>query len=368
MKKQTLRNTVMWSALITFGILIIWLFGKYLFEGILPFLIAYPLSLIIRPASSFLAKKTKLKRNFCCAVLVLLSIIFAALVVSWLVSTLIAQSRGFITSLATALEEEDNILRRTVDYFANIKKRFPFISNGTSADAIYDTVMNTLGSTLTELTSSLASLASQFIVKLPGLIFSLITAIIALFYFSMDKGEISLELKKLLGSDVWEKICFFKNRACSAFSNYLKSYMIIMLITFAELFLGFILLRIDYPLLLAFLIAIVDILPVLGAGTVILPLGLLYVVTGDLRRGIGLIVLWIIMYIIRQITEPHVLGSVMGIHPIISLFSIYLGFVLFGVGGMLFLPLLTYVLYSIFTEQVSEYPTSSSPKKQETEL
>ncbi len=349
MKQNTLLTAVLWSALVTFGILGIWLFGKYIFAGILPFLIAWPLSRIIRPTASFIAKKAKLQKNFCSVILIFLVIGFVFLVVSWLISTLVAESRSLLSSLISALEKEDNILRRIIDYFSELKEKIPFInSDNNSAEQIYTTLTNTLGETLTRTASFLAEFASEIIIKLPGVIFSLVTAVIALFYFSMDNGNLTREIKNILGNNLFEKLSVFKKRAAAAFSNYLKSYMIIMLITFAELFLGFVILRIEYALLLAFFIAIIDILPVIGSGTVIVPLGLLFLVTGDIKRGAGLIILCIIMYIVRQVTEPHVLGSVMGIHPVISLFSIYLGFVLFGVGGILFLPLLTYVARAVF--------------------
>ncbi|MBE6563436.1 MAG: sporulation integral membrane protein YtvI [Ruminococcaceae bacterium] len=352
MKKDTLRNTVLWSALIAFIILGIWLFGKYLFAGILPFLIAWPLSRLIRPAASYISKKAKLQRNFCSVILIFLVIGFVVLVVGWLISTLIAESRGLLSSLISALEKEDNVIRRAMDYFGGLKEKFPFINgDNNSAEQIYSTLINTLGDTLTRTASFFAEFASGVIIKLPGVIFALVTAVIALFYFSMDNGSLNREIKSILGEKLTKKLSYFKRRAAAAFTSYLKSYMIIMLITFAELFLGFVILRIEYSLLLAFFIAIIDVLPVIGSGTVIIPMGLLFLVTGDIKRGVGLLVLCIIMYIVRQITEPHVLGSVMGIHPVISLFSIYLGYIIFGVGGILFLPLLTYVARAVFFDK-----------------
>ncbi len=357
MKRETLRGIVLWSQAVAFGILFLWLFGKYLFVSILPFAIAYPLSLIIRPAASFLARKGKLQRNFCCVVIIIVLLTLAGLLVTWLISTLIAEAQGLISSLISALEKEDNLIRRAIDYFENMKTNVPFITDNIGENAVsslYNTLMNTLGGTLQELTSSLANAASCFIKKLPKFFLALITTVIALFYFSMDKGGLRAAVKRVFGSRITNRLLFIKSKSIGAFSGYIRSYMIIMLITFAELFLGFVILRIDYAVLLALFIAAIDLLPILGSGAIIVPWGFLQIAAGDVRTGAGLFVLGGIMYIVRQITEPHILGSVMGIHPVISLFTVYVGFILFGFCGIIFLPILTYLIKAVFFSDNSE--------------
>lgn len=350
MKQNTLQTAFHWAAVISFGILVIWLLGKYLFAGVLPFLLAYPLSLIIKPLASALAKKARLQKNFCCVLIIFLVIGFTVLLVTWLVSTLISESQGLVSTLVSALEKEDNFIRRTVDQFSALIQRLPFSSGGEASvtDKLYQALMDALGGGLSRLTSSLALSASRLFARLPRFIFSLITTVIALFYFSMDRGGITSELRSVLGYRLTDKLLSFKVKATKAFTGYMKSYLIIMLITFAELFFGFVLLRVEYAVLLAFVIAAIDLLPVLGSGAVIVPWGFLCIATGDVRRGVGLFILGGIMYIVRQITEPHILGSVMGIHPLISLFSVYLGFVLFGFCGILLFPFLTYIIKAVF--------------------
>lgn len=350
MKRETLRGIVLWSQAVAFGILFLWLFGKYLFVGILPFAIAYPLSLLIRPAASFFAKKAGLQRNFCCVVIIVIILTLAVLLITWLVSTLISETHGLITSLISALEKEDNLIRRGIDYFEDMKNKIPFLTseNNDTMNSLYTTLMNTLSSTLSQLTNSVADAASCVIKKLPKFFLALITTVIALFYFSMDKGGLRASVKRVFGDRITNKLLFIKSKAIKAFTSYTRSYMIIMLITFSELFLGFVILRIDYAVLLALFIAAIDLLPVLGSGAVIVPFGFLQIAAGDIRTGAGLFILGGIMYIVRQITEPHILGSVMGIHPIISLFTVYVGFILFGFCGILFLPILTYLIKAVF--------------------
>ena len=123
--------------------------------------------------------------------------------------------------------------------------------------------------------------------------------------------------------------------------KFLRSYLLLFLITFAGLFLGFVLLRETYAFLFALITAIVDSLPIFGMGIVILPLALFHFMTGEVGYGIGLCVLYLILTVLRQILEPRILGAGLGVHPLIMLCAMYAGLQLFGIGGMLIAPFLT---------------------------
>ena len=118
------------------------------------------------------------------------------------------------------------------------------------------------------------------------------------------------------------------------------SYMAILFITFIELALGFTLLRIPYALLLAALIAVVDILPVLGTGTVLVPWGVISLLLGDYGIGIGILLLYLVITIIRNTIEPKLVGKQIGLHPVVTFAGMLLGLKYFGFLGMFGIPLL----------------------------
>ena len=117
--------------------------------------------------------------------------------------------------------------------------------------------------------------------------------------------------------------------------RYFNAYLILMLITFVELLIGLLILRVKYAFLVALCVSVLDILPVFGAGTVLLPWAAISFFYDDPRLALGLAILYGIMIIIRQIIEPYVVGTSIGVHPAGTLFSMYLGLKLFGFVGML---------------------------------
>ena len=106
-------------------------------------------------------------------------------------------------------------------------------------------------------------------------------------------------------------------------------------LTFGELLIGFLILGVDYAFLLALIIAVLDMLPVLGVGTVLIPWALVALLQKNFYLGFGLVILYLVMLVLRQIAEPKLLGKSLGLHPLLTLFASYAGFRLFGFLGML---------------------------------
>lgn len=358
MKERSAVSVLIWCLSAIAAAAVLWVFGKYVIISVMPFIIAYVISFAIRSPSAWIAEKTGTGRKFWAVLLVIITIGAIFLFVSWLVSTLISEGRGFVVSIGNSLDDENNIIRRTVSFFSNFRERIPFLSaegaTGSVGDSVYEGISKLLKDSLASLSASFAAWAAAVIGKLPGFIFALVTTVIAVFYISLDSGEISKETAVFIGEKNASRLRGGKGRVMGALSKYIKSYLIIMLMTFAELLLGFVILDINYSVLLAFLISFIDLLPVLGSGTVLVPWGLISLAAGKIKTGAGLIILWAVMYVIRQIAEPHIIGSVMGIHPLTSLFSLYIGYVFFGFGGMIFLPIAVYIAKAIITEKRSQ--------------
>ena len=141
--------------------------------------------------------------------------------------------------------------------------------------------------------------------------------------------------------------------------GYLKAEAILILISFIISVIGLYLLKvigmdIQYPLLIALAIGFVDALPILGSGTVMVPWAIISALNGDLKLGISIIVLWIIMSVVRQFLEPKIVSGKIGIHPIFTLIAMYTGFKLIGVMGMLVGPIVLIILKSIFAKEIDE--------------
>ena len=121
--------------------------------------------------------------------------------------------------------------------------------------------------------------------------------------------------------------------------GFVKAYFLLFLLSFSQLFLGLVLLRIKEAFSISFTIAIIDLLPVLGCGTILIPWAIICLILGKGALGIGLFILYLVILIVRQFAEPKILGSSIGLHPLISLFLVIVGLQFFGFCGMILFPL-----------------------------
>ncbi|MDF2686954.1 MAG: sporulation integral rane protein YtvI, partial [Clostridia bacterium] len=120
----------------------------------------------------------------------------------------------------------------------------------------------------------------------------------------------------------------------------IRAYVIIICITFVELLLGFMLIGIEYAVLMAFLVSILDLLPIIGTSTFLIPWALVTMIGGDIKTGIGLIVIAVIVSVVREVIQPRIVGSQIGLTPLLTLISMYVGLKAFGLPGLLIAPIL----------------------------
>jgi len=139
----------------------------------------------------------------------------------------------------------------------------------------------------------------------------------------------------------------------SALGAYIRAQLILICITFFELSIGFLVIGgkvADYALLLALIISIIDAIPILGTGVVLIPWGVLSLLSGDIRLGIMLIILYLICLLVRQLTEPRLVAHRIGIHPLPILMVMYIGLRFFGLFGMILGPVLALVVKQLHTD------------------
>ncbi len=130
----------------------------------------------------------------------------------------------------------------------------------------------------------------------------------------------------------------------------IKGYAILMLMTFLELLAGFLILRVKYALLLSLLIAVIDILPVLGTGTVLIPWGIAGLILKNTALGIGILVLYAVITVIRNFAEPKIIGKQIGINPLFTLLSMFIGIKLLGFAGVIIFPTALIVTVKYYSE------------------
>jgi sporulation integral membrane protein YtvI len=205
-------------------------------------------------------------------------------------------------------------------------------------------IANVITSTVSSITSWIPGALLGIIGKLPSLMIFLLITVISCFYFSSDIDRINQKTVSLLPMKMQKKVPDIKKRLFKRISGYVRAYFILLLLTFGELLVGFSVLRVPYPLILAVVISILDILPLLGVGTVLIPWSIISFAIGDHKLGIGLLVLFAVNSIVRELLEPKIVGKSLNIHPLLMLALIYVGYALFGIQGLFMIPVIAVLL------------------------
>ena len=147
----------------------------------------------------------------------------------------------------------------------------------------------------------------------------------------------------------------FKERLSGAGVQYLRACVALAFITFSELLVGFLVLEIPYAFTLAVLIALVDMLPILGAGTALIPWAVWEWATGDRYYAIGLLIILTVVTVVRRFAEPRIISSGIGLSPITTLIAMYIGFKLFGLGGLFLAPLVAVLILNALPDDTAAF-------------
>ena len=331
---------------VTAAVAVVWLAVKYLFWAVLPFGVAWAVALAVRPVARWVSRQSGLSYKVCSAVVLIVLLGAVSGVVSLAVSRLVGELEKFMSWLRQQSHSWDSeAFRGRIDH---IMGRIPFVGKLLGSpeaelwrEHIADALMEAAGSALSGLARIVPAAVLSTLGALPSLMLSLLVTLIACFYFAADLDRIHRALLSMLSPVAAERARELKMRAGKVVKRFLGAYFLLFLINFSVLSIGFAILRVDCVLMMALLCASVDVLPVLGTGVVILPWAGWMLLTGDYVMGIGLVVVYAAVTVIHQIAEPYVVGGSLGVHPLLTLVAMYVGFRLFGIVGLLLFPAAT---------------------------
>ncbi len=319
---------------------------KYLMPPLMPFVIGFLVALLLRRPALWLKSKLppKLPAKVP-AVLLTIAVYILAISVVFLVGLQVWSAMG------SALPKlPDLVMNQLLPFITNTIEvlRELLIQLDIAAPAQIDSWLSELSTSVISLITSFSTSAvkwvSGFAAGMPAIILRVVLTVISTFYFSVDFERITGFLLKCLPEKVRVGLAALKEKALHSLKIFTRSYILVFLMTFCELSLGFAILQLPYPALLGILVAIVDILPVLGTGLVLLPWALICLVIGEYFLGLGLLVLYIVITVIRNIVEPKLVGEQIGLHPLLTLISMFVGLQLFGLIGLFLFPVTLSIL------------------------
>ncbi len=313
---------------------------------LLPFLISWAVAFAVRPLSHKISSHTKIPYRWVSLVISLLCIIAVLSLIFGIIVYAAREAWSLLTKLA-ADERIYDIISKIMNPLAGI------FGEGDGAAEIEAKLAEAVRGLISSLLTRFVNFATDFVSFIPGVIIFLLISIISCVYFSLDLDNINKRMRELLPQRISEWLISFKNKFLIAAISYLRSYLVIMFFVFLILLVGFLLMRVEYAILLAVIFALLDMLPLIGIGTFMIPWAVVEIILGNAGIGIGLIVLFAVTEVTRNLIEPKIVGKNLGLHPILTLVILYFSYSLFGIAGLFLTPLITVILNIVFEKKNS---------------
>lgn len=340
-----LINLLYFGVIIAIGVLVV----RYLFLWMLPFVMAFLVAAGLQRPVGWLVKKTKISKK-------VFSIILVVFLVLLLASAVAIISWQLVLSIANFVRDTDNIqmiekyiyrLSESANNFVQSISNIISESAATTLQEAVDNISSNMIKFLTGFFADIAASAAAATTKLPMLLVSFVIWIIASIFLTIDYHSVKSFIYRQIPERYAETARIIKNLCTNTIFKLIQAYLLMMIITFAELSICFSVLKIPYALLIAAAIAVVDILPVLGTGTVLIPWALLNLLMGNPKMFIGLGITYIIVTVIRNIIEPRIVSQQIGLNPLVTLFFMFLGLKAIGIVGMLLFPVIVMIIIQL---------------------
>ena len=336
-------------------LIIIGLYLSYrLFKFYLPFLIGYIISIIIEPIIKSLSKAANLNRKV--SSIIVMSIFFSILIllIIWGITALIAEASNLLDKLNFYINKAVTY----VDVFIKEIKFDKFNLPSNVKDIIQDSSKD-LFSNITNILKVLLNNVLETVYSIPKIAIYLIITILATYFITSDKfyilDRIEHHIPRKMVDRVGSKIESIKRNL----GNYIKAEGTLFIVAFAIYLIGLYAFKImgmdvRYPFLIALLILILDVIPILGAGTIVIPWIIILFINGDKALAFSLIGLYLLNIAVREFIEPKIVSQKIGIHPIFTLIAMYTGFKFVGIIGMILGPIVLIILKNVFSEIIED--------------
>lgn len=347
-KKDFIVNVLFIGTIL--GLIVI--ISKFMLSYVFPFVIGIIVALAVQKPACGLSRRIHIKKQICS---VILTILICAV-------TFAAAGLG-VWAIAGKL---GRLIGKIPGYFSILQKSFNNIKNGMT-DGIPVTGKNTLEnafsgaaeSFVSGLTGYISSTAKALISGLPSFLIGSIVTVVASCYIAKDYDRLKKFALGIVPKDKAEKIIAVKRILTENAAKFIKGYGIIAAVTFLELSAALAVLGVKNPVLKALMISLIDAMPVLGIGTVIIPWSTAELLKQDYYLGFGLLISYAVIVIIRNFIEPKIIGEQIGINPVFTLVAMFLGLKTAGITGLLLFPLSLTVAFEYYRRS-DDLPAESS--------
>jgi len=330
----------------------LFLFLKYGVGTVLPFFIAFIAATLAEKAALKISKKTGINKRIYCAVIIVMFMLVLLTIITAIFGRLLYEAREFAEEYLSDGKRIEGLFNGASELSERITERLNI------SDAMRTRVKNTVDDAISSISDVLLSKVGTLIEKtatgilsgLPSWILFVTVTVISTFYIGC-RDQSKSKLTSIIPPKHTERLKKLKNGVSGTVAKYVRAYTALLSITATVLFAGFTMMKIKYAFLTALLIAVLDMLPVIGLSTVMIPWAITELINGNAGKGFALIAIFAVAVIIREASEPKIIGKCIGSDALVTLFSMYAGLKLFGVGGVIILPMITSGVIAYYSEK-----------------
>lgn len=335
-KRQTLFYILYYAAI--GGTL--FFFFKYVCIWMLPFFLGTGIAALMRPLTLSFAKRAHIGEKTACVLILLFFYLTVAGAAGLFLTIVLAQLYELLLRLPDLYAQNiAPVLDQLSGWFYGLAGRF-YPDTGQSLESLSDAIAAATQQAAVDGSAHLVSWAAGIAAKLPLLLIAAVFTVVISILTASNYRMVARFLRNLIPKRLAPRVCGLQRFARETIWQFVRAYIIIMAVTFCELGFGLWLLGFEYVLPVAAAITLLDILPLIGSGTILVPWGLVLIAGGDPPGGIGLLLLFAVIEVIRNIIEPRIVGDQIGLHPIATITSMYAGLQIAGFVGLFAAPVL----------------------------
>ncbi len=328
---------------IVLGFLGVYLCVKYLLTYLVPFIVAWMIASGLQVVVKWLHERLQMKRG----IATMLSMVTVLSGISWGITMigrkLFTQANQLYQRIPLYRQEILETFNNISDKTKNLFSALPFnsaISLEKTVDQLFQNITTFLG-------SFVSKGSINVVTKIPNIFFLLVITLLSIFFMTRDYPTIKKFMAAQMPIGMKEKSRVLRDDLMGALGGYVKTQLILMCITTSICLVGFLLLRINSAILLAMMIGVVDALPIFGSGLFLVPWAAYNLILGQYSMALGLIGIYGLIIVIRQVVEPRILSNQIGIYTLVTIMAMYIGFRTIGVFGLILGPIMVIVIQTL---------------------
>lgn len=321
----------------------------------LPFLLGYLFSMAVNPLADFLQKKLKIPRGLSAVLVIVLIVGIVGGVLTFAIWKIVDEVRMLYTQFPAIYESVRNSAHAFGEKWSVLYDNLP-VNIQEALAALGENISDKAAGFINTKSLPMVGNAGNFAKALPSVFIGIVVFILSSYFMVSDNKTVSRAVKKMIGPRLTERLSMVKSELKKYLGGYCRAQIILMFIAFLIMLTGLSILNINYALLIALAVAVLDALPFFGSGLVLWPWTVVAFLNGNIRLGVGLIIIYAAVALTRHFTEPKLVSSRIGMNPILTLMSMYVGYRTLSIGGLILGPIILMLVISFYKAGVFDAP------------